>query len=156
MDKTNTWLLGILLFLLGAGIVLMYHLANPVVQEKQVLVKDIQYVNLTNTVEKIVSVDSNNETYADAFSEFESEISDNRSLKICDGDRYDFDQITYSVDDKSIAVDDSNRRDTLTTVTFTADTKYSDKDVESKCYRDLDVEVVFHSNQNKDTEITVA
>jgi hypothetical protein len=117
--------------------------------EKQVAVEK----NVTNTV----VVDKFAETLANATNEYKVLLKDNDNDElVCDDVEYDFDQISFlKQSNVAMSVDTSDKDDTVTTVTFDQKIKFSDKDVETKCYRTDSVTVVFHSDSDVDTEVSI-
>lgn len=112
---------------------------------------------VNQTVEKIVVQDKSVELLANALDEYKAELNDHDSYLVCNSEQYDLDQVTFKdVKNLQINTDTSNRKDNVTTVSFDQPLKFSDSSVESKCYRTDSVEVVFHSDSRKDTEITIA
>lgn len=121
---------------------------------KEVIVEKIVEVPIACENE-VVEVDTLTNKFADAKAEYLAEVEDEKELQYCNEERYDFEQITLKEVKEYTVNTDVSRRDTATTVAFEAELKFVDKDTEEKCYRDDKVEVVFHSNPNKDTEISV-
>jgi len=114
-------------------------------------------VNVTQIQEKIVEVDKFANLVANATKEYKDELKDDDDYLICDSEQFDFDQIIFkSQENLNVNVDSSDDDDTITTVTFDQDLKFSDKDVESKCYRTDEVTVIFHSDKDEDTEVIIS
>lgn len=157
MDKTNVFVLAALTLVLGLALGFLYHVANPIT------VHDVVKENVSVPVEKIVyvnqtiSVDKNDALLAQAKSEYLDEINDDDSYLVCDGEQYDLDQVTFKdIKNLEVSTDTSNRKDTLTTISFDQPLKFSDSSVESKCYRTDAVSVVLHSDTRKDAELTIS
>lgn len=144
----------ILLVLLSAfTAVQLFPKVIPIAVEKQVPVEKIVVQNVT--VEKVV--DKLADLQASAVSEYKAELADDDDYLICDGEQYDLDQVVYkSVDNLQVSVDSSDKDDTVSVVSWEQDLKFSDKDVESKCYRTDAVSVEFHSDEDIDTEVIIA
>lgn len=112
----------------------------------------VEYVNTTNTV----VVDKFADLAELAFAEYVAELEDDDDLLICGGEQYDFDQVDFrNKDDLTMSVDTSDEDDTITVITFKQKLKFSDKDVETKCYRTDLVTVTFHSDEDEDTEVSI-
>jgi hypothetical protein len=156
--SNNNALLAVLIIssLLLGGLVAFAAFPRTVTEKVNVpgpVVKEV----VNQTVEKIVVQDKSEVLLADAKSEYLAELKDDDDYLICDGEQYDLDQVTFrDVKDLQVSTDTSDRKDTVTTVSYEQPLKFSDKDVESKCYRTDLVEVVFHSDAREDTEIEIA
>lgn len=101
------------------------------------------------TVEKNVTVDTHQDWINKVVKEFLSEVEDNDNLQVCDGETYDFDQITVSkVYDGATVSTNSDRHGDTTTVNTEVKLKYADKDVESKCYKTFNVSVDFEDGED--------
>lgn len=105
------------------------------------------------TVEKLV--DTNQVTFDNAVKEYLSYLDDENLLSCKDND-YSLSDLTLGdLKEKAIKVDTSNRRDTVTTVSFWVKNKFTDSSDSHPCYRTDSVTVVFHSKPSLDTEVTV-
>jgi hypothetical protein len=106
-------------------------------------------VYVDRNVTQIVNVDTNKALLDKAILEFTKEIEDEDSLQMCSGDQYDTDQIAVSkIYDGSTVSVDSDRNGDITTVNFEIRLKYSDKDVQEKCYETFNVEAVFEDGED--------
>lgn len=134
---------------------------NPLNVELESQVSDLEaeVANLNSelSAKDNTIVSAGNDVLADAKEELLLEIANDRSLRVVDGDRFSVDEITLGVSkESSISVDSTNRRDTVTTVSFKIELKYNSLDDDNKAvYVDKDVVVKFHSNSNKETEVLV-
>lgn len=72
----------------------------------------------------------------------------------CDGSEYDFDQISVSSVSKDWTYEQIDAEEYA--VSFTAKLKFSDKDVEEKCYQKLDVEVSYPNDKDADVDVEYA
>jgi hypothetical protein len=135
---------------------LFTYAAFPRVQiEKQIVSVPVEKL-VNQTVEKIVVQDKSEVLLANALDEYKVELADDDDYLVCDSEQYDLDQVTFrDVKNLQVNVDTSDRKDTVTTVSFDQPLKFSDSSVESKCYRTDVVEVVFHSDSREDTEISI-
>ena len=136
---------------------LFTYAAFPKEVSKEVIKEVVKQVPVNVTVEKIVTVDTSDLLLADAKAELLAEIADDRALRVFDDERFSVDEISISdVNDVTVVTDDSNRRDTETTVSFEAELKANSGDDDEKAvYKDCSVEVVFHSKASVDTEVSV-
>lgn len=117
-----------------------------------------EYVNVT--VEKIVNqtviVDKFADSVALAKEEYKDELADDDDYLVCNGNQYDFDQVIFrKVNNLVMSVDTSDKDDTVTVISFDQELKFSDKDVDTKCYLTQAVKVTFHSDEDIDTEISI-
>ena len=154
-DTTLNVALGALLLLLGLFGASLYFINHPVTTSVPVYNNSVQLVYVNNTVEKVVNVSVDSSKLADAVAEYKAYLNDENYLT-CDNESYDFSQVSFnSIKDVSTNVDTSNRYDTVTTVSFLSNLKYSDKDVSTKCYKQDNVSVEFHSKSSVDPVVTL-
>jgi len=158
MEKTNwaLWILVSVLALLVGGFIGATTLSTHTVETKTVIQNSTcptsEPVVLTNTV----VVDKFADFTANATSDYKDALNDDDSNLVCDGSMYDFNQVSYvSQKNVVIGVDNTDKKDTKTTVYFDEKIKFSDKDVSEKCYRTDEVSVVYHSDTDKDTQVFI-
>jgi outer membrane murein-binding lipoprotein Lpp len=120
-----------------------------------------QVTTLNVKVTELQATQSTNEPatvdyLANAKAEFLNEVADNNDLQWCEDTRYDVDQISISntntiANDYAVAFGKDGTK-TTQTVTFEPRLKYLDKDVESKCYVNLEVSVTFEQGEDPEVE----
>lgn len=144
----------VLAAILGAG--LHYAVSPEKVIEKEVKVEVVKEV-IKEVPGPTITVDKNQELLDAALDEYYAELDNDDDYLVCDGDEYAFREVSQKNDvkDSSVSVDKSNRRDTVTTVEFTIKNGFTDKSDDHVCYRTDEVVVEFHSNPNKDTEVSI-
>lgn len=155
MDKITPVVLIVLALIVGAVFgSIVFPTEKTIVQEK-IVTKEVK-VPLEVFVNETIVIDKFAELQAKAIIEYKNELSDDDDYLVADGNQYDLDQVTFrKFNDVTVSIDNSDKKDVVTTVTFSADLKFADKDVETKAYRTDDVVVVFHSDADEDTEVSI-
>ena len=154
-NKNIYWGIGLVLALIIGAIAgaYMFPTEKVVIREKEV---KVNVPGPTVYVEKeSVSGPNYVEDAVKAFLDRLENDDDYDSILVCDGDRYDFDQVSVSkvYDDATVAYsevdtdDGDNVQKTVTTIKMRL--KFSDSDVEDKCYKTISVSV-----KNVDGEVT--
>lgn len=122
----------------------------PVVKE---VVKEVPK-EVVKEVVKEVEVNSFDKWVASAFEEYKKELKDNTS---CGGEEYDFEQLSFkNRNNVAIVYNASDEDDVTTKVSFEQKLKFLDTDTNEKCYRTDNVEVVFHSDKDIETEVSIS
>jgi hypothetical protein len=151
-------LIGILALLVGvlAGAAMFSTQTIKEVEVKVPVDKIVEkIVNQTVTVEVPVIVDSFKALVANATKEYKNALDEEENL-VCDEVQYDIDQVSFlKQEDLVVSVDNTDSDDTVTTVSFSERLKFKDSDVNEKGYRTDAVEVIFHSDTDKDTQVFI-
>lgn len=151
------WVIGLVACII-AGLVVGWAFAPT--NEVEVI-KEVQ-VPVEKIVEVVKEVKVSENYVENALNDFLNELENDDDFDQyleCDSDRYDFDQISVNkvYDDASVSfsevdTDDLNNAEAYT-VEFSTRLKYSDSDVEEKCYNTFDVSVDYEEGETPEVSV---
>jgi hypothetical protein len=137
------WYVACVVALILGGLLTYWIMPTKVDVQTKEVIREVPTIQVQETI-KEVPLDVKATYLEPALKDFVKEASKEDDFVYCDNQEYDEDQIKIKSDPRNWNVEIGQDQ---TLVNFYVKMKYLDKDVEEKCYRNYNVEVIYEDGE---------